>query len=69
MSYFCGNDLGADTGVIDRAEDAEHAPAGPRVGEGQRVIATVTMSPGTAPCVSFLGTWMSATIRRSNGTT
>ena len=37
-------------------------PAGPRVGVGQRVIATVTISPGCAPLVSVGWTWMSTRI-------
>jgi hypothetical protein len=44
-------------------------PAGPRVGVGQRVIATVTISPGCAPLVSVGWTWMSTRIFLSNGTT
>ena len=64
------DDLVVDARLVDVAEHFRRpVRAGPRVGVGQRVISTTTMSPGCASSCSSDGIWTSMMSRRSNGTT
>jgi biotin operon repressor len=56
-------------GSSSRPSTSTIRPTGPRAGVGQRVISTMTISPGSAAPASPVGTWMSVKTRRSKGTT